>query len=311
MKKEDFLILVEKYKDNNCTAEEKILVEKFFSRMQDLPFAEDTILTDEKGKVMFQAVKNNIGRPVKRKRRLKPLRIAAVLFLIAGLTYTLNLTTFSVKQITAMAAKGERKEVVLQDGSLVVLNSNSSITYPESFGSTREITLNGEAYFKVHRDVKKPFIVSTHDVNVKVLGTSFNINSYEHKDTKVSVITGKVQVTSPSGKKQLLIKGQQASYIKEQKFNFTEEDSSEGIAWTKNTIFLKNTTLAETAKIIENWYDVQVDFEDTELKTLMISGKFKDEKLENVLSSIAALKQLEIKYITKNHVLIRKNRQSI
>ncbi|PZR07609.1 MAG: hypothetical protein DI539_23520 [Flavobacterium psychrophilum] len=139
-----------------------------------------------------------------------------------------------------------------------------------------------------------------------MLGTSFNVNSYEHNNTKVSVVSGKVQVTSPSGEKLLLVRDQQVSLNQNLRFNFTEDDSSEGIAWTQNTIFLRNNTLAETAKIIENWYDVTVDFENEGIENLTISGKFKDEKFENVLSSIAALKQLEIKYITKNHVLIRK-----
>lgn len=308
MEKEDLIILVEKYRNNECTAHEKELVENFFDKMQLYPEV-DGIPGDEKGQVLFQAIKTSIGKPIAGRRRLKPLKIAAALFLIAGLTYTLNLAT-SAKQITKMAAKGERKEIKLQDGSLVILNSNSSITYPESFGKTREIKLTGEAYFKVHRDIQKPFIVATRDVSVKVLGTSFNVNSYNHNDTKVSVITGKVQVTAPSGDKQLLVKDQQVTYRKDLELNFTEDDSSEGIAWTQNTIFLKNTTLEETAKIIENWYDVKVDFEEDQLQNLTISGKFKDEKLENVLNSIAVLKQLEIKYLTKNHVLIRRKRQS-
>lgn len=302
------MILVEKYRNNECTADEKELVEIFFDNMQLYPQV-DGMPANERGKVLFQAIKTNIKKPIIRKRRLKPLKIAATLFLIAGLTYSLKIIT-SVKQITNTTAKGERREIELQDGSLIVLNSNSSITYPESFGTTREIKLTGEAYFKVHRDINRPFIVATHDVNVKVLGTSFNVNSFEHTDTKVSVITGKVQVTAPSGDKLLLVKDQQASYTKDFKLKFTQDDSSEGIAWTQNTIFLKKTTLAETAKIIENWYDVKVDFEEKQLKALTISGKFKDEKLDNVLNSIAVLKQLEIKYLTKNHVIIRRKRQS-
>jgi transmembrane sensor len=87
---------------------------------------------------------------------------------------------------------------------------------------------------------------------------------------------------------------------------FLADDSSDGIAWTSNTIILKNTTLSETAKIIENWYNVDITFEDQEIKKFTISGKFKDEKLENVLESIAFLKQLKIIYLTQNHILIRR-----
>jgi len=195
---------------------------------------------------------------------------------------------------------------LLEDGSVVVLNSNSSISYPEEFGQIRNIKLHGEAYFKVFRDTKRPFIVQTHDVKVRVLGTSFDVNSYKHRATKVSVLTGRVEVSSALGKKVVIVKNQQADLKNNSDFQISKDDSTEGIAWTSNTIVLKNTSLSETAKIIENWYNVEISFEDQEIKKLTISGKFKDEKLENVLESIAFLKQLKIIYLTQNHILIRK-----
>ncbi|MCO6149699.1 FecR family protein [Flavobacterium sp. NRK1] len=312
MKKEDFLILVKKYEENNCTTEEKKLVEYFFDSMQNTNTAYFSP-SDEVGYKLLNNIKAATGQPiVKRKRKFaKRLQIAAALFVIAGLAITSKLITSPIKEITQIAAKGEHKKIILQDGSMVFLNSNSSVTYPETFGKTRKVTLTGEAYFKVHRNIEQPFVVATHDVSVKVLGTSFNINSYDHNNTKVSVLTGKVEVSSPSGKKVILTKNLQAVLNKNLDFLITKENSNDGIAWTENTIFLKNTTLGETARIIENWYNIQVDFEDKDLKQLIISGKFKDEKLENVLNSIALLKELEIKYITKNHVLIRKNNHAI
>ena len=70
---------------------------------------------------------------------------------------------------------------------------------------------------------------------------------------------------------------------------------------------LNNTTLGETAKTLENWYNVKIEFENKDMELLTISGKFKDEKLENVMKSIAFLKDLKIDYITKNHIVIRRN----
>ena len=144
---------------------------------------------------------------------------------------------------------------------------------------------------------------------MRVLGTSFDINSYQHHDTKVSVITGKVEVTSPTGKKVQITKNQQADLIESSDLQISTENSDDKIAWISNTIILKNTKLSETVKIIENWYNVAITIEDQELNDLTISGKFKDEKLENVLESIAYLKQLKINYTTKNQITIRKKTQ--
>jgi transmembrane sensor len=310
LEKEDFLILVEKYRDNNCTAKEKELVEYFFDNMQNVDSQNLFSPTEETGKMLLRTIKIQTGQTTiirNRKRSKRILQFAAVFFIVAGLAVTIKAITLPIREITQTAVKGERKEIRLQDGSTVFLNSNSSITYPENFGETRQIKLRGEAYFKVHRDTTKPFVVSTQDVSVKVLGTSFNINSYKHNDSRVSVLTGKVEVTSPSGKKVILTKNLQANLIDNLDFTVSRVESKNGIAWTDNVIFLENTSLGETARIIENWYNIRVDFEDRALEKLTISGKFKDEKLENVLNSIALLKQLEIIYITKNHVLIRRN----
>lgn len=304
MKKEELIILAKKYSENKCTPDEKRAVELFFDQMQEQEGILD--LSDRKGKVLLEQINSRI-----KKRKLgfrkQLLRVAAILIIAVGTGITLHSLTKTIPEITQTAAKGEKKEVLLNDGSIIVLNSNSSITYPEDFGRTRNVKLSGEAYFKVRRNTQKPFIVATHDVTVKVLGTSFNINSYDHRETKVSVLTGKVEVSSPSGKKILLTKNQQADLKSNQDFILSKENSQDGIAWTEDIIILKNSTLSETAKIIENWYNVQVDFEDKELEKLTISGKFKEEKLENVLESIAFIKKVKIIYLTKKHILIRRN----
>jgi len=306
LKKETLLLLAKKYTEGTCTPEEKTAVEAFFDKMQ---YNSDNAaqMPDAKGDVILGKIFQELqtGKPRKLKLR-QALRIAAILVLALAISFSAAKIILAPNEITQIAAKGEKKEILLEDGSIIVLNSNSSITYPEEFGQTRNIKLSGEAYFKVFHDERKPFIVQTHDVKVKVLGTSFDINSYNHRQTKVSVLSGKVEVTSPTGKKVHIIKNQEADLIGKSNFTISEEDSQERIAWTSNIIILKNTTLAETAKIIENWYNVDITFEDPALQNLTISGKFKDEKLENVLESIAFLKQLQINYTTKNHIVIRR-----
>ncbi|MDR7371462.1 FecR domain-containing protein [Flavobacterium aquidurense] len=308
MKKETLLLLAKKYTEGNCTTEEKMAVEAFFDKMQDgsviglhqFPDTKRDVILGE----IFQELQ--IKKQLGNFRFKKALKIAAILIAAIGISFSVVKFALAPKEIIQIALKGEKKEVLLEDGSVVVLNSNSSISYPEKFGQIRNIKLHGEAYFKVFRDTKRPFIVQTHDVKVRVLGTSFDVNSYKHRATKVSVLTGRVEVSSALGKKVVIVKNQQADLKNNSDFQISKDDSTEGIAWTSNTIVLKNTSLSETAKIIENWYNVEISFEDQEIKKLTISGKFKDEKLENVLESIAFLKQLKIIYLTQNHILIRK-----
>lgn len=309
MNKEEFLGLAKKYAENTATAEEQKAVDYFFDTLQE---NQDDVVhlqpSNEKGHYIFSSIKTKIGLPKQKSKAYKKiLQIAAALFILSGLLYTTLLLIASPAMITQTAANGERKQLQLIDGSIVILNANSSITYPEKFETSRQVELTGEAYFKVYRDTLKPFIVNTHDVTVRVLGTSFNINSYNNLATKVSVVSGRVQVNSPSGRQIILTKNEQAAFAVNNNLVRTAHESSEQIAWIDNTIFLKNTTLAETAGIIKNWYGVTVEFEEPELAQLTISGKFKDEKLENVLQSIAFIKHLKIIYKSKNHVLIRRN----
>jgi len=306
LKKEIFLQLAKKYEEGTCTPEEKVAVEAFFDKMQDQSSDLENKLSEEKGAVILNRILLELEVKPKKDPFKKVLKVAAVL--VIGLTISFSAAKFVFRPaaITQVTAKGEKKEIFLEDGSVVVLNSNSSVTYPEEFETTRNIKLQGQAYFKVFRDVKRPFVVQTHDVKVRVLGTSFDINSYHHHDTKVSVITGKVEVSSPTGKKVQITKNQQADLMNNSDFHISTEKSDDKIAWISNTIILKNTKLSETVKIIENWYNVNIVIEDQELNDLTISGKFKDEKLDNVLESIAYLKQLKINYTTKNQITIRK-----
>lgn len=300
--------MAKKYTEGTCTPEEKMAVEAFFDKMQDDSTISLYQFPDAKGDIILGKIFHELQtkKQPRNFRFKKVLRIAAILIVAISVSFSIAKFALTPKEIIQIAHKGEKKEVLLQDGSVVVLNSNSSITYPEEFGDTRNIKLSGEAYFKVFRDVKRPFIVQTHDVKVRVLGTSFDINSYKHRSTKVSVLTGRVEVSLTSGNKVVIVKNQQADLKRNADFHISTDDSSEGIAWTSNTIILKNTTLSETAKIIENWYNVDITFEDQEIRKRTISGKFKDEKLENVLESIAYLKELKIVYLTQNHIVIRR-----
>ncbi|MCA9748711.1 MAG: FecR domain-containing protein, partial [Romboutsia sp.] len=98
--------------------------------------------------------------------------------------------------IETVTSKGDNEEVILSDGSKIILNVDSKLIYPKKFNdSIREVTLIGEAFFDIERDVNKPFIVNANEIKIKVLGTSFNVKSYS-KDEKIetTLVTGKVEL---------------------------------------------------------------------------------------------------------------------
>ncbi|MGM8363494.1 FecR family protein [Flavobacterium sp. ARAG 55.4] len=305
MNQEQFRIIAKKYAENECNDAEKRNVETFLEEMQHRANMDIVLLSDKKGQKMADAVYAARTKIRKKTLSVKIKRVAAVLVLAIGIGFLIK-QSLVPGQVVQITNRGEKKEIILQDGSIVVLNRNSSISYPETFGETRNIKLTGEAYFKVKRNPEKPFIVSMHDMTLKVLGTSFNINSYSENPTKVSVLTGTVALNAYSGQQVILTKNQQADF-KNAVFNVTKEQSREKIAWVDNIIILKQTTLAETAKILENWYNVDIVFEDTQLEKLIINGKFKEEKLDNVLASIAFVKKIKIDYLTKNKIIIRRD----
>lgn len=307
MQKDEFIQLAEKYAKNKCSWGEKRAVEDFFKKLQDngqvIPFN----LTEEKRDFLLKRINSKINKPKNRLFHLysRALKIAAIAITLLGIAFLANYL-ISNGNISQVAAKGEKKTILLPDGSQVILNSNSRISYSKNFKNKRELELTGEAYFEVKKNPEKPFLVETEKIKTRVLGTSFNIKAYKNSQTKVSVNTGKVEVELKEiSEKLILIKNQQLSLINSAEPLLSKDNSEDFIAWTKNTIVLKNTSLGETAKILENWYDIEISFTDKELQELKISGKFKDEKLINILKSIAIVKQLEIDFLTEKQILIR------
>jgi ferric-dicitrate binding protein FerR (iron transport regulator) len=310
VQKDEFIQLTKKYAQNKCSWGEKRAVEEFFKRLQDISQVIPYNFTEVKRDILLKRIKSKIGKPKSKLLHLfsRTLKIAAIVTTLLGVAFLGNYL-INNGNISQFAAKGEKKTILLPDGSLVFLNSNSSTSYSKNFKNKRELELTGEAYFEVKKNPEKPFLVETEKIKTRVLGTSFNIKAYKNSQTKVSVNTGIVEVDIKEiSEKIILIKNQQLSFIKAAELLLSNDNSEDFSAWTKNTIVLNNTSLGETAKILENWYDIEINFSGKELQELKISGKFKNEKLINILKSIALVKQLEIDFLTENQILIREKK---
>lgn len=179
---------------------------------------------------------------------------------------------------TLTTAKGETYGMVLSDGSKIWLNAQSSLRYPVAFtGDERKVEITGEAYFEIaslglppadsHRrgERKMPFVVSLNGMEVEVLGTKFNINSYSDEDAiKTTLLEGKVKVRSAAMNAQtVLAPGEQALLNKgTQLLNKTKDiDVKAEVAWRFGLFQFNNADLRTVMHQLEKWYDVQVSYE--------------------------------------------------
>lgn len=170
-------------------------------------------------------------------------------------------------------------KIILADGTEVHLNSSSSLKFPIKFSSIkREVFLVGEAYFKVARNEKKPFIVHTSETEIQVLGTEFNINAYTPK-VVTSLIHGAVKTTAGNGNGLVLRPGIQAEYIKGKGFTTSSFDPASVTSWMEGAYHFEDEDLATIAKIIPRWFDISnVVFDNKSLEDLRITGEINKRK---------------------------------
>lgn len=172
-------------------------------------------------------------------------------------------------------APGAEMCLRLEDGTVVWLNSNTEIEYPDYFaGDTRKIKLNGEAYFEVHSDSLRPFIVSTGDLDVKVYGTQFNVNTRRHNSVATTLVEGSVAlIPEDSDKEVFLIPGETGKYNDETgKIKVTEEDLDLYIGWRKGAYHFSETTLHDLFEEISGWYGIDVSFSNEAIGKEKFSG---------------------------------------
>jgi transmembrane sensor len=238
----------------------------------------------------------------------------------AGLALLLSAAFFlfyfnSDKTLSAQTAYGETRSVILPDGSEVVLNAHSEIRFNKNWkvGEDREVSLTGEAYFivneqgdKTHRD---RFIVHTPDLDVEVLGTRFNVNTYRPQ-TQVVLQKGSVEIKTSINnkvKKYSLAPEQRAIFNREQdKVEIAQVNSNTLVGWKDKRFIFDNTPLSEVAIMLENTYGFKVIIEKDELKNKLISGEIPISEKKSLLLALSTLYALKINEQNKDTLYISK-----
>lgn len=203
-----------------------------------------------------------------------------------------------------------RKTVVLPDGTVVTLRSNSSITLAGHFNvSNRELSLSGEAFFDVTHNAQRPFIVHTSDINIEVLGTVFNVSAYpSNPHTETALFRGKVAVTlkDKPGQPVILTPNRKLVFMRTATANAQPATASpfrvepmtidpadhkaKEIAWIRNRLKIEDEPLSVIVARLQQWYGIEISFADKAVMTYRYSGTFESETV------IKALEALQLSY---------------
>ena len=200
--------------------------------------------------------------------------------------------------------KGGEYQVVLADGTKVWLNSASRLIYPQSFmGKERRVVLSGEAFFDVTHDAERPFIVETSRMNVKVLGTRFNVNDYDdNEEVSTTLVNGSVEIISGDQQAFRLVPGEQA-YGKENELEKREVNVRLYTSWIDGKFLFNNTELEEIAKQISRWYDVEIFFSSESVKKVRFTGAIvKFKPLEDLVRMIESTSQ--VRFSVKGRTIV-------
>lgn len=209
---------------------------------------------------------------------------------------------------------GNQSKLTLSDNTVVWLNAGSRLVYPTTFtGKTREVLLFGEAYFEVAKNAEKPFIVKTSDVQIKVLGTHFNVSAYaEDKMIQTVLQEGSVELRKNDsgifGERFVLKPNQMASFSKStSETALYDVDASYYTLWTKGLLSFDEVDFDKILKKVERFYNITVDFSEPALGTIRISGKL-DLKgtREEVLEYLGKVSRTEIKKLNENQFIVNK-----
>lgn len=263
--------------------------------------------------------------PVRSSKRkwLVAFSTAAVVLLIAC-TYYLSGSSATVKESETAQAKnqistknGSKTSLVLPDGTKVWLNSGSQLVYDKNYGNkVREVSLVGEAYFDVVKNPERPFLIHTAKMDVKVLGTAFNVKCYPgEKTTETSLVRGSVEITLKDRQEKIMLKPNEKLVINNDDAGRKSPDEIAAVkpavrkngkpiisvshltllpadntvietAWVQNRLVFSGESFEEVALKMERWYNIKIDFADVNLMDEKLTGNFERETVVEALNAL-------------------------
>lgn len=298
----ELAVLIKKYQNGRCSPDELKLIENYLNSFQDSQNEWDETTFGKKNFVeekLFAKIQNQIAVEQKQKssRYVKPnfiLRVAASLAFIFVLGFTAYYFFFTENQKSIVEVKwnekktkiGEKSIITFLDGTKITLNADSKLKYSlNSESNLREVYLEGEAYFEVAPNKEKPFVVHSSDLSTIALGTKFNVKAFaKEKEIVVSLVEGRIKVTSNDTTEQILNHNQQFTYnVKTGKHKVKSFDVMQVIGWRDNILIFDNAVLEDALVIIERAYGVKFELTDESIKNLKIKANFENESIWTIV----------------------------
>lgn len=316
-------LLIKKESENLTLLERKELLKLLEEDESYLDLVHFLDVADKKEEVFFnknkqEDVEKSIQR-LKKKINVKTRRLPVKKYLLVAASVlaafvfikfmAFEADTKKLAGNTYKTEKGSKSNLTLPDGSKIWINSDTKISYKDDFGKTsREIFLEGEAYFDIVKDVSKPFIVHTSNMNIKVLGTVFNVRAYnDESNTQASLIKGSIEVTLTKDKSKIIRlkpnekiilrnnvhKKAQGKNADEPAILITnikrlEADSSVvETLWIENKLAFREESLENIILLLKHWYNVEIIIADASLKNNLYSGTFKGDNITDVMNALS------------------------
>jgi len=300
--------------------------------IQSLKFEEKELSSSELDAVFGRIVKSNKTRSLSFLEKVvsirflhgNSLKIASAISLLILSSFLLYFYIYSdskkelltqagsIEWMEVITGRGEQTKVVLPDGSVVNLNYESSLRYPSEFTDfSRSVELSGEAFFDVVHNKERPFKVSAGGFETRVLGTTFNVNSYvENPEIKISLVSGKIKVLQLDEKLMkmdsiLLIPGEQMSFVKSSNEIFKGSFNVDGtIAWKDGVIVFNEVNFYQFIEKLEKWYDVNFQVFGPYPANWTFNGRYENEELEDILIGVQFVYDLDYS-IQGNNIILK------
>ncbi len=233
-------------------------------------------------------------------------KIAAGFILLIITVYLLTLPSPPIENLVYETTT-QKKELVLPDGTKVILNRNCKIQYPEKFGQIREVYFEGEAYFDVIKNPERPFVINTQLSQIEVLGTAFNLRSRnEDEKEEVTVTEGKVAFSTKSNikhNKTYLLKGEKGVHYKKDKILIKTMVTDENdLSWKTGKFIYRNELLRIVTEDLGSYYHKEIIVSSDELASMELTFSIDNRPLEEVLKVIEL--SLDVKIETEGDTII-------
>lgn len=274
----------------------------------DIPETEATCFRQE------QVYTNLMSRINSKGRKFSWMKIAAVLlpFLVLNIAFWIYSGTDNRVTVNKdiYVPCGERMTVMLSDGTKVYLNADTKLTYPEQFvGKERKVSVEGEAYFEVKKDSEKPFIVDVSFMQIKVLGTSFNVNAYpSEKKVLTTLDEGSVKIrnTQSNSFDYIMKPGETAIYEKETGTCIIQKnkDYKNESIWLKDVLIFNDTPLEDVLKILSRKYNVQFSVENKAIYSYTYTLKSESESLQEILENMGHITPIKYEKVNRKEIKI-------